>query len=262
MIHPDRFCPPARQRTGEIPTIRSLSYHLHTLLLFTYDQLFDIVIPGAIFGLSASLSGPTLSLPPQAPLTVFLRAPIVCAWLWLLILQFCLQNQCNEASLEEDAINKPWRPLPSHRITLADAKWLLMTAHLTAGVVSWYLGVSYPFLIWTALATLHNEYGGGDCSGFVRNIFCGAFFTCSFGGALTIALGDGELSDEAKRWTFLVCCCIVLTTIQTQEFRDEAGDRARGRKTLVTELGRVRALWTVHIAVIFWSLYVFFRHHS
>jgi 4-hydroxybenzoate polyprenyltransferase len=55
-------------------------------------------------------------------------------------------------------------------------------------------------------------------------------------------------------WTFLICWCVLLTTIQTQEFRDEVGDKARGRKTMVTELGRTRGLWTVYVMVGFWSL--------
>lgn len=69
-----------------------------------------------------------------------------------------------------------------------------------------------------------------------------------------LALGEAEMSKEAMQWTLLVCWCILLTTIQTQEFRDEVGDKVRGRRTLVTELGRTRALWTVYVAVTFWSL--------
>jgi hypothetical protein len=231
-----------------------LPYHLHTLLLFTYDQFFDTIIPGTIFGLLTTLAGPELALTSQPAVTVFLRGPILSAWLWLIILQFCLQNQCSAGSPEEDAINKPWRPIPSQRITLIDTKNLLRATHLVAGLMSWYLGVVYPFIIWTALSTLYNDLGGSDRSGFVRNLFCGGFFTCSFGGALMLALGEAEVSREAIQWTLLVCWCILLTTIQTQEFRDEVGDKARGRKTLVTELGRTRALWTVYVAVTFWSL--------
>jgi 4-hydroxybenzoate polyprenyltransferase len=238
----------------QAPTSYYLVYYLHTLLLFTHDQFFDTIGPGTIFSLFATLSGTGLSLPPLSLVTVLLRTPFIIAWLWLIILQFCLQNQCSEGSPEEDAINKPWRPIPSHRVTLAGAKKLLIAAHLVAGLASWSLGVFYPFVAWTALSTLYNDLGGSDCSGLVRNLFCGGFFTCSFGGALIIALGEVDLSREAVQWTLLVCWCILLTTIQTQEFRDEVGDKARGRRTLVTELGRSKALWTVYVAVTFWSL--------
>lgn len=36
--------------------------------------------------------------------------------MWLHLLQFCVSNQI--ASLDEDAINKPWRPLPAKRVSL------------------------------------------------------------------------------------------------------------------------------------------------
>jgi 4-hydroxybenzoate polyprenyltransferase len=231
-----------------------LSYHVHTLVLFTYDQFFDTIIPGTIFGILTTLSGPGLSLVAEPTSIVLLRAPIIFIWLWLIILQFCLQNQCSYGSPEEDAINKPWRPIPSGRITLADAKALLGATCLVAGFMSWYLGVMYPFLVWTLLSTLYNDLGGSDRSGFVRNAFCGGFFTCSFGGALLIALNGQSASRTAAQWTLLVCWCILMTTIQTQEFRDEIGDKQRGRRTLVTELGRTRALWTVYATVTFWSL--------
>jgi len=235
---------------------KNLLYHLHTLFLFTHDQFFDTIIPGTVFGLLTTLAGPALSLPAQSVLAVLLRAPAISAWLWLIILQFCLQNQCSEGAEEEDAINKPWRPIPSQRITHVNATRLLMAVRLAAVTASWYLGVLYPFLVWSVLGSLYNDYGGSDRSGIVRNLFCGGFFTCSFGGALMIALNTSSVSKAAGQWTFLVCWLILMTTIQTQEFRDEIGDTKRGRKTLVTELGRVGALWTVYVAVTFWSLYI------
>jgi 4-hydroxybenzoate polyprenyltransferase len=243
-----------RQLSKQTPPSNYLTYHGHTLLLFTYDQFFDTIIPGTIFSLLATLSASGLNLPFLPITTVLFRAPFISAWLWLIILQFCLQNQCSDGSPEEDAINKPWRPIPSNRISLGGAKILLTAAHIAAGIASWYLDVFYPFLAWTALSTLYNDLGGSDCNGYIRNLFCGGFFTCSFGGALAISLGDADISQAAMQWTFLVCWCVLLTTIQTQEFRDEVGDNARGRKTLVTQLGRVKALWTVYITVTFWSL--------
>lgn len=250
----------------ELPPLLSHShsvlYHLHTLILFTYDQFFDTIIPGTVFGLLTTLSGSALSLPSQTPLAALLRAPIILLWLWLIILQFCLQNQSSDGSWEEDAINKPWRPIPSGRVTVEGAKKLLTWTYLIAGLASWYLNVSSPYLVWTALGLLYNSFGGSDGSGAVRNLFCACFFTCSFGGALHIALGDGVMSKAALHWTFVVCWCVLMTTIQTQEFRDEEGDRQRGRRTLVTELGRNWALWTVYLTITFWTLYVFFPFFS
>ncbi|KAF1832863.1 hypothetical protein BDW02DRAFT_502012 [Decorospora gaudefroyi] len=235
--------------------LHSAFYHARTLFLFTSDQLLDTVFPGTVFGTLAAISGPVLRLPHQDILTVFQRLPVVWFWLWLIILQFCLHNQRHTESVDEDAINKPWRPIPSKRIDQEQAKYLLMATYFVTGIVSYYLSVLPIFVAWSVLATGYNDFGGGDYSGIVRNLFCGAFFSCSFGGALSIALGPHSMSYAAWQWTFLVTLGIITTTIQTQEFRDEIGDKARGRRTIPIEMGRKPALVTVIATVAFWSVY-------
>jgi 4-hydroxybenzoate polyprenyltransferase len=124
-----------------------------------------------------------------------------------------------------------------------------------AGFISWHLGVVPIFAPWSLLATGYNDFGGGDFSGISCNVFHGAFFICTFGGTLSIALGPHSMSLPAWQWTFLVCLGIITTTIQTQDFRDEIGDRARGRLTIPISMGRKPALLTVIAAVAFWSVY-------
>ncbi|OAL46524.1 hypothetical protein IQ07DRAFT_658725 [Pyrenochaeta sp. DS3sAY3a] len=239
------------------PLISAILYHSYTLLLFTYDQLFDTVMPGTCFGILSALSGPVLEVQVQDPFVVLRRTPCVAIWLWLLILQFCVRNQTTAGSNEEDSINKPWRPIPSQRITQTQARHLLTAAFIMSGTVSAYFGVFHIFAAYTVLDILSNKYcGGGDRSGVARNLFCAAGFSCYFSGALSIAMGRGQyISTRAYHWTFLLTVGILATTIQTQEFRDEEGDRARGRSTLVTVWGRKFALWTVIVTVPFWSLF-------
>ncbi|KAI0054327.1 hypothetical protein BV25DRAFT_1817197, partial [Artomyces pyxidatus] len=48
-------------------------------------------------------------------------------WTWLHLLQFCVSNQ--SANPEEDALNKPWRPIPSRRISVSAThvlRWVLL----------------------------------------------------------------------------------------------------------------------------------------
>lgn len=110
-------------------------------------------------------------------------------------------------------------------------------------------------LIWTVLGTAYNDFNGGDHSGISRNVFCGALFSCTFGGALSISLGLEQMSYAAWQWTILVSMGIIACTIQTQDFGDETSDNARGRHTLVIEMGRTPALSTIVVTVSFWSLY-------
>lgn len=240
-----------------------LRFHAKSLLLFTGDQILDTVIPGTAFGVLAALSGPTLDLPIQEPLAILSRVPHTSLWLWLVILQFCVQNQRSSDSVAEDSINKPWRPIPSGRMTSAQADKLLMVTHVLAAALSYHLNVLPIFLVYVCLITAYNDYGGGNKSGIVRNLFCGAGFSCYFSGAMSIAIGrDVAMSAAGWKWTAVIALGILVTTIQTQEFRDEAGDKARGRRTLVTELGRKAALWSVIGTVAFWSVFVplgFFR---
>ena len=86
---------------------KKILYHAHTLVLFTCDNLKDVVIPPAVFGVLATLSGPALDLPSQNGLAVLQRVPATLTWFWLMLLPCCLQNQRHKSSLQEDAINKP-----------------------------------------------------------------------------------------------------------------------------------------------------------
>ncbi|PVI04799.1 hypothetical protein DM02DRAFT_651240 [Periconia macrospinosa] len=112
-----------------------------------------------------------------------MRTPLVLLWLWLLTLQCCIQNQRHTSSVEEDAKNKPWRPVPSGRISIENAADLLTIVFLITGVTSYLLGV-FP----------------DDVNGVVRNALNAAGFTCFFAGSLKIAIGDQHvLSASAQQ---------------------------------------------------------------
>jgi 4-hydroxybenzoate polyprenyltransferase len=235
----------------------TVAHHAHTLFLFTGDQILDLVVPGTSFGIMAALSGPTLDLPHQNTIVVIKRLPVVAFWLWLVILQGCLQNQRSPYSVEEDAINKPWRPMPSKRITRNQLNLLLNAVRLLSCILSYRLSVVMMYAMYFVLLAGYNDFGGADRSGVSRNIFCGTAFACLFSSALSIALGSNTtMTRQAWTWTLSITLGVLTSTFHTQDFRDETGDRSRGRKTLVTELGREPALWTVAIAISFWSLYM------
>lgn len=173
-----------------------------SLYLFTCDQILDTVIPGTFFGILGALSGPILDLPSQWCLSVLVRAPAAALWLWFVILQFCVQNQRSPGSVAEDSINKPWRPIPSGRMTAGEAEKLLAVTHLVAGAYSYALGVFPIFLVYVCLITAYNDFGASNKSGLVRNLFCGAGFSCYFGGALSITIGP-DVAMSFAAWSTL-----------------------------------------------------------
>ena len=241
---------------GPSGAAKQILYHANTLVLFTCDNLKDVVIPPAVFGVLATLSRPTLDLPSQEGLAVLRRVPTTLTWLWLMLLPCCLQNQRHESSVQEDAINKPWRPIPTGRISTAQTTNLMIATYLVLALVSYNLNVVPMYVAWFVFNTLYHDYGGSDYSGVSRNAICALGLICPFSGALSIALGpDTTMSYVAWQWIFLVTLGIIGTTIHAQDFRDEAGDRSRGRRTIPIDLGRRLALWTFVVAVVFWTFY-------
>lgn len=232
-------------------------YHAKTLYLVVEDQIFDIILPGTIFAFSVVMAGPTLDLPEQKAWDFMLRAPAVAGWLWLLVFQVDIQNQRSEASIIEDTLNKPWRPIPSGRITPTQANRLYIASTIAVFFLSYYLQVLSILVFGLCLGIAYNELGGSDHSGVSRNLLCGIAYACFFTGALKIGLGPGvSMSALSLGWTLFNTLGMLATTIQMQDFRDEAGDRARGRRTIVTQLGRSGAISFTIIVVTFWSLFV------
>src|ERR1700734_2784258 len=110
-----------------------LSYHLKTLFLFTKSDIKTTVIP-VVGYICIFLTHPAADGYPQsvfaaaaAPLASFDRLPHVIFWVWLHLLQFDVSNQYLDPT--EDTLNKPFRPIPSGRVTLRQAqilRWALV----------------------------------------------------------------------------------------------------------------------------------------
>jgi hypothetical protein len=178
----------------------------------------------------------------------------VTIWIWLLLLQFSLHNQRSPASIKEDAINKPWRPLPARRINGAQTNKLLALVYVVCGLLNHHMGLSKIFAIYTALVLAYNDFGGGETA--LRSVYNAAGFSCYLFGGLQVAIGhEISPSPNAHRWVYLMVC-ILATTIHAQEFRDEEGDNAIGRHTIVTVIGGTSARLFLIAGIAFWSYYI------
>lgn len=96
----------------------------------------------------------------SAPDPSMARLPCVMAWVWLNLLQFCVSNQ--SINPEEDASNKPWRPIPSYRIATRSARilrWVLLPMCLA---LSAYLNVLREGLVLAIAFLYHNECNLGS----------------------------------------------------------------------------------------------------
>ncbi|KAK8022458.1 UbiA prenyltransferase family protein [Apiospora rasikravindrae] len=174
---------------------------------------------------------------------------------------------CNQAtSPEEDAVNKPYRPIPAGLITVNQAK--------TRWFLTWTFGplaVYHFYGFWAAMHLLEFEAVIGFCyvwprwfSWFMRNLFVFLLYLIQ-----DRILNQVLLSTTAPvpGWDLSVLIDLAVSawfmgTVHVQEFHDLEGDRKSDRKTLPMLLSprglrRLRAGTSVYIVAFGTALALF-----
>ncbi|TFK62620.1 hypothetical protein BDN72DRAFT_382982 [Pluteus cervinus] len=201
----------------QFPPLRSLFYHARILFLFTKSDMKTILLPVTVFSLalvSAPFHLPTLLM------TVL--------WIWVHLLHFCIANQYY--STNEDALNKPWRPLPSGLLTTADAftiRWSLVPICLFMSILHRTL---VPSLVLLAATWLYN-----DCfwnkHGVVKNFLnVVGYLAFECGAAVCLSRNMGLTPSSTN--ALITSGLIILTTVHAGDFPDIGGDLKEGRNTL------------------------------
>jgi 4-hydroxybenzoate polyprenyltransferase len=234
-------------------------FHAYSIWLFTFSDLKTIVIPKTVFGvlnataISLSLSS-SHELP--SPIDIIIRLPLVAFWAWMNLLPFTIDNQRQPASILEDSNNKPWRTLPSKRMTPTQAKCIMLVFYPLACLASVWLGGLRQCLCLIILGFCYNDLNFADCSWVSRNLINGLGFCCFASGAYEVALRM-PLSLE-HRWIIEwlgIIAGIVFSTVQTQDMYDQRGDSQRGRKTMPLEIGDGPARWITAVAMGVWTTF-------
>jgi len=199
-------------------TLRTTLHHFETAWLFTRSDYKTIAFPVIIFA--------TVVSPRRNPAAL---SSALC-WIWFHLLQANVSNQTYSA--HEDVKNKPWRPLPSGRITVKDCRALRW------GLMFFCLGLSLLFgvnvLVTSALLTVveivHDDFGLSGHPIFKNLCNVGGYATFELGATLVLS---GESSLDRTSATALACSAVVIfMTIHAQDFADAEGDRMSGRRTL------------------------------
>ncbi|MCJ1418199.1 hypothetical protein MMC32_004545, partial [Xylographa parallela] len=233
-----------------------LLYHLRTLYLFMASDLKTLLLPNLIFGIVGSIS-PVLapSTGTFFPTTIPLRAIRIALWIAINLLPFTIANQRLPHAIREDAINKPWRPLPARRLSPAQAHELMLTTYIVAVAASAVLGGMRSCLAVIMLAYCYNSLGGADVSGAVRNLMNVSFYLCAMVGTIEVAAGGQSIAFSGMAWAwFGLIGAVVLTTVHVQDLPDQEGDAARGRSTIPLEIGDRWARWSVAVMDLVWSV--------
>ncbi|KAG2115702.1 hypothetical protein BD769DRAFT_1673044 [Suillus cothurnatus] len=191
-------------------TLRSVLHHCETAWFFTEYDFKTLIFPMIVYA--------TVVSPRPEPLAL---ACTVC-WLWFHLFQFNVSNQSYSA--DEDIVHKPWRPLPSGRISVEDSRTMRWT------LLVFCLGLSSIFSlklfmtsgVFTVLMVLHDNLRNGHYHIFGNLCNVAAYVTAGVGCSLILS---GESSLDGTSIKALSCgALVILLTIHAQDFADVDGD--------------------------------------
>ncbi|KAI0644107.1 hypothetical protein C8Q79DRAFT_129844 [Trametes meyenii] len=216
-----------------------VQYHVTTAIKFTADDFKTILLPVAALACAT------------APLSSVTNLVNGMVWLWLHQLLCNVSNQSRSEA--EDAVNKPWRPIPSGRIGAGPAvalRWLLVAACVSYSAARHGPDVALASVTLSVTTFVYDELGLS-----AHHIGKSA---CNIGGYTALEVGATKLIGATRELDRLsvnaiwLSGAVVFTTIQAQDFPDVPGDTLQRRTTLPIYAPQfARALTTV--ALCAWS---------
>ena len=232
------------------------TYHAHSLWLFTLSDLKTIIGPCFVFGVTNALAGAEYGLKTSEKGIngeILQRLPLILLYVWINLLPFAISNQISPDAVKEDKVNKPWRTLPSGRMTSKQAEYLMLVFYLFALGLSSMTGGLKQSVTLVFMGTWYNHFAGADSSCVLRNLINALGYVCFTSGAMEVALGF-TLPVKARlvEW-FGVIAAVIFTTIHLQDMYDQLGDRVRGRRSVPLVIGDGAARCMTAITMIFWG---------
>ncbi|KAL8794427.1 MAG: hypothetical protein Q9195_003014 [Heterodermia aff. obscurata] len=237
--------------------MKRLAFHGYSLWLFTASDIKTIVVPSLAFGVTNALAIEKYGARRpghNSAKDVIWRTPFIILWIWMNLLPFTINNQKAPDAIEEDKINKPWRALPTERLTPRDAERLMVVFYILAGGLALMIGGTKQSLGLLILGIWYNNFSGSDSSCLLRNLINAYGYVCFTSGALEVAVGFPILLEPRLVQWLCILAAIIFTTVHLQDMYDQAGDRARGRKTVPLVAGDGPARWTIFMAMLFWGI--------
>ncbi|GAB1318216.1 hypothetical protein MFIFM68171_08426 [Madurella fahalii] len=231
-----------------------VAYHAKTAFLFTCNNLKDTVVTGVLFGAFHGRVAANLSMGPSLSWTqILLTAPMMLLWSWCNLFLFVLHNQRHPLTVIEDARNKPWRPVPSGRITPGQTTVVMLCMYPVVLLVALTVGGLGPCLLEAIFCLGYNELNGASHP-FAKNLLNGLGFACFLAGPLEVVTGRSIFSGRGEAaWWLGTMAAAIATTIHTQDFRDCEGDKAAGRRTVPLAMGDTNARLVAAAGFCIWT---------
>jgi len=222
-------------------------FEIRLIWRFVKNDLMDTIVPCFITFLTAWFyEGRPVS---DLPLAIF-----TCTlYTMFYILTFCVANQVN--SEEEDAINKPDRPLPAKLITRKAAIKRLLIYNLLFMLISWWLHVLLYAIAWQVITVV--LCGWGSRHWITKNLVCISAGTVALLGA-EWQLATNHIGHNV--WLFIIFLSVWAGFgLPVQDLRDQVGDAVMHRKTLPLQYGdgKSRKMLFIYFLTVSPLLYYF-----
>ncbi|KAK2745696.1 hypothetical protein FQN57_003593 [Myotisia sp. PD_48] len=245
---PEDIMNTAKDLTSTQPSTISVLKNLPYLIwLFTESNFPTFVIPNSAFGVLSALSGSFLTTKETPFSHVLLRLPLVVLFNWSNVYIFDLANQRSPESVKEDIVNKPWRPLPTGKISPEQTRRLMLISIPAVLALSYSFGVWQESALILILTWLYNDLKGGD--ELIRDVIISIAFGIYNCASLKIAIDDNnQITRQGYAWAALISS-VILTTMQVQDLKDQAGDRTRGRRTIPLVFGEEFSRWSIAVFI-------------
>lgn len=224
--------------------------------LITESNQKAYVQPVVLFAMLSTASGGVTSNPNPSWKDIAMCFPRVLLYIWLYVLYFDCSNQKDPEAVKEDKINKPWRAIPSGRLSIEGAeRWYIAACCLLLAVSGLWLG-GFPEAVAFMIETWTYDYARGADFWWSKNIINSLFYATGQLGATRVAaesMTDTTMVRAGYEWCGILALEI-LTTIQIQDIKDEEGDNARGRRTMPIVIGQKPTRWLTSLTIGFWSV--------
>ncbi|KAL7750727.1 ATP-dependent RNA helicase dbp4 [Sorochytrium milnesiophthora] len=245
----------ARRQSTTCAFVGNTSWLLQTVYLFTKTDIHNIVLPGCTLNavVHAYYGVATID-------TALLSVAKTFLWGYLGLLCCDIANQL--MGMEEDRINKPFRPLITGQISVPGAIRLLVVSQVLFVAVAYKLGVLWSALSLTAAYCLYN-FTSVDRHWVGKNACNGWGYGCYFSAGAWIAFYDIAAASApalppAGMQSF-ICALVVVNvlniffSITIQDLRDVDGDLKSERVTQNLAWGELPARVYLVAMMAFWT---------
>jgi len=212
-------------------TINLFLRELDIFFAFSWMDWSFSIVPSLLFSIGAarsSVSSPAILAP---------RYTLLILWNTCFIYFFNLSNQIT--GIVEDRVDKPHRPLPSGKVTLAGAKKRWIVVLLVWFLASIGASVVEQMFCWTVMT-------GFVCLTAAGNHWFGKNTVALTAGTWALYTASWKIiaaeTEQSTRYAWAIAFWAGVAT-HVQDLRDIAGDAANGRKTLPIVFGDRGSRW-------------------